>query len=84
MVCDTTAYLPKEVAESHGIDLISLYVVLDGAQRKESEISDYAGFFESLRAAEQKPTTSQPSIGDFVALYEPLLSAGKDVVSVHI
>jgi DegV family protein with EDD domain len=84
VVCDTTAYLPKEVAESHGIHLISLYVVVDGVQQKESEITDYEDFFARLRAADQKPTTSQPSVGDFVALYEPLLAAGKEIVSVHI
>src|SRR4051812_50221516 len=30
------------------------------------------------------PTTSQPSIGDFLGVYEPLLAAGRDVVSVHL
>src|SRR6202022_4110940 len=30
------------------------------------------------------PTTSQPSIGDFLAVYEPLLDAGNDVVSIHL
>ena len=29
-------------------------------------------------------TTSQPSIGDFLAVYEPLLDAGKEIVSIHI
>ena len=28
--------------------------------------------------------TSQPSVGDFRACYEPLITAGRDVVSVHI
>ena len=30
------------------------------------------------------PTTSQPSVGDFLAAYEPLLDAGHDVVSIHL
>src|SRR4051812_50035000 len=30
------------------------------------------------------PTTSQPSIGDFLAVWEPLLAEGKDIVSVHL
>jgi DegV family protein with EDD domain len=50
----------------------------------EAEITDYAAFFEELRSVEQLPTTSQPSVGDFIAVYEPLLAAGDDVVSVHI
>ena len=30
------------------------------------------------------PTTSQPSIGDFLAVYEPLLGDGHEIVSIHL
>ena len=83
-MCDTTAYLPSELVAERGIETISLYVSVDGRQEQESEISDYAAFYESLRASENGATTSQPSIGDFVAVYEPLLDAGKEIVSIHI
>ena len=84
VVCDTTAYLPPELVAERGIDVISLYVAIDGEQRPESEIDDYAAFFEQLRASEGGATTSQPSVGDFVAVYEPLLAAGREVASIHI
>ena len=64
--------------------MISLYVSIDGEQKPESEISDYAEFYERLRASETGATTSQPSVGDFIAVYEPLLDAGREIVSVHI
>jgi DegV family protein with EDD domain len=84
VVCDTTAYLPDALVAERGIERISLYVAVDGEQQAESEVSDFAGFYERLRASEGGATTSQPSIGDFVAVYEPLLEAGREVVSVHI
>jgi DegV family protein with EDD domain len=84
VVCDTTAYLPSELAEQLGIQRISLYVSVDGVQEPELEISDYAGFYERLRASESGATTSQPSIGDFISVYEPLLDEGREIVSVHI
>jgi DegV family protein with EDD domain len=84
VVCDTTAYLPSELVASRGIKAISLYVSVDGHQESESEISDYAGFYERLRASEGGATTSQPSIGDFTEVYEPLLDEGREVVSIHI
>jgi DegV family protein with EDD domain len=84
VVCDTTAYLPSELVASRGIKAISLYVSVDGVQEPESEISDYAGFYERLRASEGGATTSQPSIGDFTDVYEPLLEEGREVVSIHI
>jgi DegV family protein with EDD domain len=84
VVCDTTAYLPTELLASRGVETISLYVAVDGHQERESEIVDYAGFYERLRASESGATTSQPSIGDFVSVYEPLLDQGREIVSIHI
>jgi DegV family protein with EDD domain len=76
--------LPSELVASLGIKRISLYVSVDGHQESELEISDYAGFYERLRASEEGATTSQPSIGDFTSVYEPLLEEGREVVSIHI
>jgi DegV family protein with EDD domain len=84
VVCDTTAYLPSELLAAGGIAAISLYVSVDGDQQAEAEISDYAAFYERLRASENGATTSQPSVGDFIAVYEPLLERGREIVSVHL
>ena len=84
VVADTTSYLPEELISGRGIVPISLYVTLDGQQRPESEIDDYAGFFERLSASKEGATTSQPSVGDFVETYKPLLEAGRDIASIHL
>jgi len=84
IVCDTTSYLPESLLDKHDVRTVSLYVALGGEQRKESEIGDYAAFFERLRAGDEGATTSQPSIGDFTEVYEPLLDAGRSIVSIHL
>jgi DegV family protein with EDD domain len=84
VVCDTTAYLPTDLLAERDIKAISLYVAVDGEQQKESEITDFDEFYERLRASESGATTSQPSIGDFLEVYEPLLAEGREVVSIHI
>ncbi|TMK71844.1 MAG: DegV family protein [Actinobacteria bacterium] len=86
VVTDTTAYLPEDLVAEHDIKLVSLYVSLDGVQRPEIEIAgdQYDDFFERLRASDEGATTSQPSVGDFCAVYEPLLADGKDIVSIHL
>ena len=85
VVSDTTGYLPVEVVEANGIRLVSLYVNFGGERtERESDLTDYEAFYEELRTADALPTTSQPSIGDFIAVYEPLLAEGRDVVSVHL
>ena len=85
VVTDTTAYLPADVVKKHGIVVVPLYVVF-GSDRtvKESDITDYPAFFEELRGSESLPTTSQPSVGDFIACFESLLDGGGEVVSIHI
>jgi DegV family protein with EDD domain len=86
VVTDSTACLPAELAAGNSIETVSLYVNF-GADRTEREtdlMTELDRFYDEIRSAEQWPTTSQPSVGDFVEAYEPLLSEGKDVVSIHI
>jgi DegV family protein with EDD domain len=84
VVCDTTAYLPDDLVAENDIRRISLYVTLDGETQPEIEIRDYPAFFKRLRDSEQGASTSQPSVGDFIEVYEPLLAEGKEVVSIHL
>jgi DegV family protein with EDD domain len=84
IVSDTCHYLPAELVAEHEIHLVSLYVHWQDETIRESDITSYDDYYERLRAASDLPTTSQPSIGDFLAVYEPLLSAGNDIVSIHL
>lgn len=84
IVTDTTHYLPDAVVAEAGVTVVSLYVNRDGSSVRESEMPGWDGFYADLRAADDLPTTSQPSVGDFVAAYEPLLEQGHDVLSVHL
>jgi DegV family protein with EDD domain len=84
VVTDTTHYLPREVVQRHGLHEVSLYVNWGGRTDRESDLTDYEAFYEHLRSGADQPSTSQPSVGDFLAVYEPLLAAGDDVLSVHL
>lgn len=84
VVTDTTNYLPRELADSEGIHQVSLYVGWQDDQRRELELENFDAFYARLRTDPDLPTTSQPSIGDFLAVWEPLLQAGQDIVSIHL
>jgi len=84
IVADTTSYLPPELIEKHDVHLVSLYVGIEGEQDREADIDDLHGFYERLRSSDQAVTTSQPSVGDFIAVYEPLLAEGHEIVSIHL
>jgi DegV family protein with EDD domain len=86
VVTDSTHYMPRDVVERHELHVVSLYVRWGDPPHddREAELPDFDGFYEHLRSARELPTTSQPSVGDFLAVYEPLLEQGRDIVSIHI
>jgi DegV family protein with EDD domain len=88
IVTDTCHYLPRQLVAARGIHPVSLYVHWDpahhGREDRESDLPDFDRYYEHLRTAAQLPTTSQPSIGDFLAVYEPLLAEGREIVSIHL
>jgi DegV family protein with EDD domain len=84
VVTDTTNYLPRELARREGVHEVSLYVGWSGERLREGELDGYDEFYERLSSDPELPTTSQPSIGDFLEVWEPLLEQGQDVVSVHL
>ncbi len=84
IVTDSTADLPAELAQAYQIKVVPLKVVfgaeayLDGVELKPDE------FYRKLKAAPALPTTSQPSPGEFEAVYRELAQDGSAVVSIHI
>jgi DegV family protein with EDD domain len=84
VVTDSTHYLPRALADEQGIHQVSLYVGWQGAAQRELEMDGWTGFYERLRNDRELPTTSQPSIGDFLTVWEPLLEEGREIVSIHI
>jgi DegV family protein with EDD domain len=89
VVTDSTHYLPRALADSQDVHQVSLYVgwkadAADVGQQRELELQGFDAFYERLRSDPELPSTSQPSIGDFLTVWEPLLEEGRDIVSIHL
>ena len=85
VVTDTTQYLPREVIERHGIHLVSLYVNWNGRDgSRDRPRRTTTRYYDFLRSAGELPSTSQPSVGDFLAVYEPLVERGDEILSIHL
>jgi DegV family protein with EDD domain len=86
VVTDSTHYMPRAVAERHGFHTVSLYVRWGDPPRddREAELPNFDAFYDYLRTARELPSTSQPSVGDFLAVYEPLIEQGDDILSIHL
>jgi len=84
IVSDSCHYLTPALVADHEIHMVSLYVHWGDETTRESDVDSYDSYYSRLRTAADLPTTSQPSIGDFLEVYEPLLAAGRDIVSIHL
>src|SRR4051812_38084742 len=84
VVTDTTQYLPREVIERHSIQLVSLYVNWQGRTDRESELPDSPAFPDFRRRGGGLRSTSRPPVGAFLAVYEPLIERGDDILSIRL
>src|SRR3954469_25058883 len=84
VVTDTTQYLPSDVIARHGIRLVSLYVNWNGRTDREADLGDYEAYYDHLRSASALPSSSRPSVGASLAVYEPLVEQGRDILSIHL
>jgi DegV family protein with EDD domain len=85
VVTDSTAYLPPEVVDRFGIEVVPLYVVLAGRSGREGSEVSSAEVARSLAVRGGHVSTSRPTPGDFIAVYRRLLDGGADrIVSVHL
>lgn len=84
VVVDSASYLPPEVHERFGLWTVPLHVMLGDVEYREFVDLDASTFYRALGAG-AKVSTSQPSPGDFVRVYEAAVSEGAErIVSIHI
>lgn len=84
VVVDSAAYLPQAIIEKYGLLVAPLSVELDGEQYLEGIDITADDFYERVSSA-KSVSTSQPSVGRFVELYEQAADAGaSEVVSIHL
>ncbi|MBB5324253.1 DegV family protein with EDD domain [Anoxybacillus tepidamans] len=84
IVTDSTAYIPKEVRESLRIHMIPLSVTFGNETYREEIDIDAERFFAEVKQHKHLPTTSQPSTGAFVELFESLMKEYDAVISIHL
>ncbi len=75
IVTDSAGDLPPEVAEEHDITVVPLTVTLEGESFKDGE-REPDQFLQDMRQAEDLPTTSQPSPGEFYEVFQSLQDRG--------
>lgn len=82
IVMDSTGYLTPDLLGKYDIKVVPLNVMIGSESFSENELS-IEKFF--LKLGQGTSTTSQPSVGAFLQIYQSLIAAGyKEVVSIHL
>jgi DegV family protein with EDD domain len=84
IVTDSAADLSAAQLEELNVHTVPLSIQLDGKTYLSRVDLQPEEFYHLLSQTESFPTTSQPSPGDFAALYRELAQTDPDILSIHI
>jgi DegV family protein with EDD domain len=84
VVTDSTAYIPQELLQRHGIRVAPLYVNWDGRTYRDGVDITLAEFYSRLKTSKSMPTTSQTTPDDFKKIFSPILAEGNAILGVFI
>ena len=84
IVTDSTSDIPEDLAASLGIIVVPLTVFFGEEAYKDKIEIQHDEFFNRLQNGGILPRTTQPSVGDFISAYKPLIEEGNEILSIHI
>jgi DegV family protein with EDD domain len=84
VVTDSVACVPPKLVEEYNIHVVPFHVIWDGRAYKDGVDLTPAEFYRLFAQDKAYPTTSQPSLADFVRIYAQLSETAEGIVSIHI
>ncbi len=84
VVTDSTSDLTQELAEQMDIEIVPLKVLFGDQEFRDGVDLSAEDFYERLVDSQALPTTSQPSVGEFVDVYERIGQDADGIVSIHV
>ena len=84
IITDSTASIPKGMAEENGIEVVTLYLNYNGVEYEDASM-DVDSFYEDIYdMIDNIPTSSQPSIAEFEKVFEQAAEADDDVLGIFM
>lgn len=84
VVTDSSANVPAHLVEQLDIRVVPILLALDGQSFRDGVDITAGDVYQWLRTSKQLPTTSAPSIGDFVRVYASAAHEASSIVSIHL
>lgn len=84
VVTDSTADIPQSLVAELGIPVVSLRINFGADSFRDGIDLSTEAFIDKLVQSEGLPTTSQPAVGEFSAVFQEQLDQDRDIVCVTI
>ena len=84
IVIDSTADMPSALVQEYGITVVPLNVHFGTEVFRDSIEISPDEFYKRLASSPKLPTTSQPTVGDFLDVYQELSNTTDEIVSIHV
>ncbi len=84
VVTDSTATIPEALLQELDISIVPVLLNFAGRSYRDGVDITPVEFYQRLRANKHLPTTSAPSVGDFVRVYAAAAQEATGIVSIHL
>jgi DegV family protein with EDD domain len=84
VVTDSSANIPARLAQQLDIHIVPILLALNGQSFRDGVDITAGDVYRWLRTSKQLPTTSAPSIGDFLRVYASAAEEASGIVSIHL
>lgn len=83
-ITDSTGFLDEELRGNPDVYVVPMVVIINGKEYEDGKGIMTDELFKRMKEEKAVPTTSQPSVGTFVELYQQLAHDYDRIVSVHV
>ena len=84
VVTDSTCDLPRELAKEHGIRIIPQILIMGTKTWRDGVDIDPPAFYELLQTSPDFPSSSQPSVPDFEAVFAELAEDADGIAAILV
>ncbi|MGM7684767.1 DegV family protein [Cytobacillus sp. Hm23] len=83
-ITDSSACIDEELQHHPDVYVVPITIILDNQEYRDGvDLTPYE-LYNKLKSSTSQPKTSQPSVGQFLALYEKLQYSYDYIISIHV
>ncbi len=83
IIVDAPAAVPQQLVDRYDIGIVPLHAIVDGKDYLETEV-DMDWLLNRLRQKGDVPTSSAPSVGEILRVYEWAAARAESAISIHM